>query len=129
MDGARPQQVNLREPIRVFIVYGTAVANEQGVLYLLPDIYGHDATLAELLRASRKATNGGERGRRARKSAVPAAHATGIKMGEVGRGVVAAAAALQAQAPHRRGGACSRHPGARRSLCRPCAGCEPPRRS
>ncbi len=58
MDGARPQQVNLREPIRVFIVYGTAVANEQGVLYFLPDIYGHDATLAELLRASRKATNG-----------------------------------------------------------------------
>jgi L,D-transpeptidase YcbB len=54
MNGTRPMQVNLKQPIRVFIVYGTAIANEQGQVYFLPDIYGHDARLAELLRASRK---------------------------------------------------------------------------
>jgi murein L,D-transpeptidase YcbB/YkuD len=58
MNDEKPMQVSLREPIRVFIVYGTAIATEQGVLYLLPDIYGHDAKLAQLLRASRKGMNG-----------------------------------------------------------------------
>jgi len=58
MNGTRPTQVNLKQPIRVFIVYGTAVATEEGKIRFLPDIYGHDARLAELLRASRKATDG-----------------------------------------------------------------------
>jgi murein L,D-transpeptidase YcbB/YkuD len=56
MNGTRPMQVNLKQPIRVFIVYGTAIADEQGQVFFLPDIYGHDARLAELLRASRKTT-------------------------------------------------------------------------
>ncbi|HKE45402.1 MAG TPA: L,D-transpeptidase family protein [Steroidobacteraceae bacterium] len=56
MNGTRPTQVNLKQPIRVYILYGTAVATEQGQVYFLPDIYGHDARLAELLRASRKTT-------------------------------------------------------------------------
>ena len=58
MNGTRPTQVNLKQPLRVFIVYGTAIANEQGEVYFSPDIYGHDEKLAELLRASRKSTGG-----------------------------------------------------------------------
>jgi L,D-transpeptidase YcbB len=54
MNGTRPMQVNLKAPIRVFIVYGTAVANEEGEVYFSPDIYGHDEKLAQLLGASRK---------------------------------------------------------------------------
>ena len=54
MNGTRPTQVNLKQPLRVFIVYGTAIANEKGEMYFSPDIYGHDEKLAELLRASRK---------------------------------------------------------------------------
>ncbi len=54
MNGTRPTQVNLKQPLRVFIVYGTAIADEKGEMYFSPDIYGHDEKLAELLRASRK---------------------------------------------------------------------------
>lgn len=49
MDGKSPTQVNLKRPIRVFIVYGTAVATEAGELRFFEDIYGHDAKLEALL--------------------------------------------------------------------------------
>ena len=51
MNGTRPTQVNLKQPIRVFIVYGTAMARENGDVLFFEDIYGHDAKLVELLSA------------------------------------------------------------------------------
>ena len=49
MHGAATIQVNLRNPIPVLVVYGTAVAPESGEVRFLADIYGHDATLEKLL--------------------------------------------------------------------------------
>jgi L,D-transpeptidase YcbB len=42
MDGSEPQQVNLAEPVRVYIVYGTAIAREDGTVLFLDDLYGLD---------------------------------------------------------------------------------------
>jgi murein L,D-transpeptidase YcbB/YkuD len=42
------QQVNLARPIPVLIVYATAVAEEDGRVLFLSDIYGHDKSLAKL---------------------------------------------------------------------------------
>jgi murein L,D-transpeptidase YcbB/YkuD len=47
-------RINLRQPIRVFIVYGTAVARENGSVLFFEDIYGHDASLQRLLEVSRQ---------------------------------------------------------------------------
>jgi len=41
--------VNLDQSIPVLIVYGTAVVRENGEVYFFDDIYGHDATLDQLL--------------------------------------------------------------------------------
>ena len=41
--------VKLARPIPVFILYGTAVAYENGEVHFSEDIYGHDATLAAAL--------------------------------------------------------------------------------
>jgi L,D-transpeptidase YcbB len=48
-DNAR---VTLTHPITVMILYGTAIANESGRVFLLDDVYGHDRKLERLLRAS-----------------------------------------------------------------------------
>src|SRR5690606_25122149 len=40
MAGTAPLQVNLAEPIRVYIVYGTAIAREDGSVLFLEDVYG-----------------------------------------------------------------------------------------
>lgn len=40
MQGEEPVQVNLAEPIRVYIVYGTAIAREDGSVLFLDDLYG-----------------------------------------------------------------------------------------
>jgi murein L,D-transpeptidase YcbB/YkuD len=53
MKGAAPVRVNLEEPIRVFILYATALAAEDGTMYFFDDIYGHDARLEKAL-ASRQ---------------------------------------------------------------------------
>jgi murein L,D-transpeptidase YcbB/YkuD len=53
MNGEKPTQVNLRQPIRVFIVYGSAVVTEAGVVQFFDDIYGHDARLDSLIAQSR----------------------------------------------------------------------------
>jgi len=42
-------QVNLVKPIPVLILYGTAVVDEQGIVYFFDDLYGHDASLAKVL--------------------------------------------------------------------------------
>jgi murein L,D-transpeptidase YcbB/YkuD len=41
--------VNLAKPVPVFIVYGTALAYENGAVHFSDDIYGHDARLAAAL--------------------------------------------------------------------------------
>jgi murein L,D-transpeptidase YcbB/YkuD len=41
--------VNLVKPVPVFIVYGTALAYENGEVHFTDDIYGHDAKLAAAL--------------------------------------------------------------------------------
>ena len=48
-----PVKVPLSEPIRVFIVYGTALATEAGQLLFFDDIYDQDAPLTALI-ASRR---------------------------------------------------------------------------
>jgi murein L,D-transpeptidase YcbB/YkuD len=42
MDGNETLRVNLAEPIRVYIVYGTAIAREDGTVLFLEDVYGLD---------------------------------------------------------------------------------------
>jgi murein L,D-transpeptidase YcbB/YkuD len=53
MNGAGPLQINLRHPIRVFVVYGTAIATENGSVLFFDDVYGHDARLASVIEAGR----------------------------------------------------------------------------
>lgn len=47
--GPRTMQVNLKQPIPVLIVYGTALVSEAGEVSFFDDIYGHDASLDEVL--------------------------------------------------------------------------------
>ena len=49
MNGSPNQQVNLAHPIPVFILYGTAIVSEDGVVHFYDDIYGHDAALEKVL--------------------------------------------------------------------------------
>jgi murein L,D-transpeptidase YcbB/YkuD len=43
------QRVSLAKPIRVYILYASAVANEDGTVFFFDDIYGHDHELEALL--------------------------------------------------------------------------------
>ena len=43
----KEQQVNLNNPIPVLIVYGTAIAKEDGQIYFFEDLYGYDQALAK----------------------------------------------------------------------------------
>jgi murein L,D-transpeptidase YcbB/YkuD len=49
MHGADTLRVNLKTPIRVLILYGTALATEDGTIMFFDDIYGHDRRLEGLL--------------------------------------------------------------------------------
>jgi L,D-transpeptidase YcbB len=49
MHASRPLRVELKEPIRVMILYGTALATEAGETDFFEDIYGHDRKLETLL--------------------------------------------------------------------------------
>ncbi|MGD9599713.1 MAG: murein L,D-transpeptidase [Steroidobacteraceae bacterium] len=49
MQGPATVRVDLKQWVRVLIVYGTAVATEQGSIYFFDDIYGNDARLTRLL--------------------------------------------------------------------------------
>jgi murein L,D-transpeptidase YcbB/YkuD len=53
MNGPNPVTVTLKNRIRVFIVYGTAIATEQGDVLFFDDVYGHDARLQKALEARR----------------------------------------------------------------------------
>ncbi len=48
-EGGNSERVTLTRPIRVFIVYGTAMASEAGKVLFFEDIYGHDRRLEALL--------------------------------------------------------------------------------
>jgi murein L,D-transpeptidase YcbB/YkuD len=48
-EGPDSQRVTLTRPVRVFVVYGTAVATEAGRVLFFDDIYGHDRRLEALL--------------------------------------------------------------------------------
>jgi len=50
--------VTLKKKIRVFIVYGTALAREQGDIFFFDDIYGHDRRLEKVLEARRANDHG-----------------------------------------------------------------------
>jgi murein L,D-transpeptidase YcbB/YkuD len=63
MNGTATLRVNLKTPIRVMIVYATALAQEDGSILFFNDIYGHDRKLETLLglppkSATKSAMNG-----------------------------------------------------------------------
>jgi murein L,D-transpeptidase YcbB/YkuD len=47
--GTRPTRIHLAQPVRVMIVYATAIATEAGNVLFFEDIYGHDARLLTAL--------------------------------------------------------------------------------
>jgi murein L,D-transpeptidase YcbB/YkuD len=47
--GPNNVQVNVAKPIPVLILYGTAVAEEDGSIHFFDDLYGHDADLEKAL--------------------------------------------------------------------------------
>jgi murein L,D-transpeptidase YcbB/YkuD len=49
MNGPATLRVDLTRPIRVMVLYGTALATEAGPVLFFDDIYGHDRTLERLL--------------------------------------------------------------------------------
>ncbi len=49
MNGDKPKQVNLAQPIPVLIVYATVIVLSDGVVHFYDDIYGHDASLQKVL--------------------------------------------------------------------------------
>jgi murein L,D-transpeptidase YcbB/YkuD len=49
MNGSATQQVNLAHRSPVLIVYGTVIVTEDGTVHFYDDIYGHDASLEEVL--------------------------------------------------------------------------------
>jgi murein L,D-transpeptidase YcbB/YkuD len=53
MNGTAPMTVTLKNRIRVFFVYGTALATENGNVLFFDDIYGHDQRLEEALSSRR----------------------------------------------------------------------------
>jgi murein L,D-transpeptidase YcbB/YkuD len=50
MNGPDNVRINLSRPIRVLILYGTALATEDGPVLFFDDLYGHDRKLEKLLR-------------------------------------------------------------------------------
>jgi len=61
MNGTSTVTVTLKNHIRVYIVYGTALATEDGKMRFFDDIYGHDQRLEAALAARRlEMTRGGQ---------------------------------------------------------------------
>ncbi len=48
-----PTRVTLKRPVRVFLMYATAIAVEDGRVLFFDDIYGHDAKLVQALGSAR----------------------------------------------------------------------------
>ncbi len=49
MNGSATLRVNLQRPIRVMILYATALATEAGPVLFFDDLYGYDRKLEALL--------------------------------------------------------------------------------
>jgi len=49
MHGTRSVRVNLKQPINVLILYGTALATEAGPVFFFDDVYGYDKRLEQQL--------------------------------------------------------------------------------
>ncbi|MGA8221814.1 MAG: L,D-transpeptidase family protein [Candidatus Acidiferrales bacterium] len=49
MSGDKTEQVNLKHPLPVWIVYGTAIVTEDLQVHFYDDIYGHDVELEKVL--------------------------------------------------------------------------------
>jgi murein L,D-transpeptidase YcbB/YkuD len=49
MQASQSLRVNLSQPIKVMILYGTVLATEAGPVYFFDDLYGNDRRLARLL--------------------------------------------------------------------------------
>ena len=49
MNGDQSLRVSLEKPVPAWILYGTAVVQEDGEVHFLEDIYGHDAALERVL--------------------------------------------------------------------------------
>ena len=49
MQGERPAQVNLRQPLTVVLFYDTVHVNSEGTVHFVGDIYGHDRALDQAL--------------------------------------------------------------------------------
>jgi len=49
MNGPDDVHVRLAKPVRVLILYGTALATEDGPVLFFDDLYGHDRKLEKLL--------------------------------------------------------------------------------
>ena len=60
MNGTTTQRVNLARPIRVMILYATAMATEAGDTLFFDDLYGHDRRLEDLLDAAAISIRGEE---------------------------------------------------------------------
>lgn len=55
MHGSDARRVELQQPIPVLVLYGTALAKEDGQLMFFDDIYGHDRRLELLLKRATRA--------------------------------------------------------------------------
>lgn len=51
---ATPTRIPVSHPVRVFILYGTALAKEDGTVQFFEDIYGHDEPLTRKLSSRRR---------------------------------------------------------------------------
>jgi murein L,D-transpeptidase YcbB/YkuD len=49
IDSGRRTRVALSEPLAVYVLYGTALADEDGTVRFMQDIYGHDGRMARVL--------------------------------------------------------------------------------
>jgi murein L,D-transpeptidase YcbB/YkuD len=50
MHAEESRRVKLAQPVHVMLLYGTALATEEGRILFFEDIYGLDRRLAQLLR-------------------------------------------------------------------------------
>ncbi len=94
MNGTSPLTVTLKNRIRVFIVYGTALATEKGNVLFFDDIYGHDQRLEAALNSRRPHNDASATAATATASAAATASATATA------GTTIAAAAAAAAAAH-----------------------------
>ncbi|HTW75269.1 MAG TPA: L,D-transpeptidase family protein [Steroidobacteraceae bacterium] len=101
MNGTRTLRVTLAQPVHVLILYGTAIASEDGQLHFFEDLYGQDRLLQALLGLPplpRMVSPAQPPSSAA--APLPEAHAAGIHVHEIGGRVEADTAARQRARQH-----------------------------